>query len=152
LNAEVALVERILLYKRDLVELLSNFVNFSRFYAKKGATFQAGTLYLDARGCGLCIEVVDAAKHSVLATMAGTFLAYCDLARQGGEKQTVVAAFTGGDDDNLFVGRNGVFVDRKGRDWDATITKIIANPISVRQAFWSPYKKFFRFLEEQVAK
>src|SRR5262249_35886289 len=30
LNAEVALVERVLLYKRDLVELLNNYVNFSR--------------------------------------------------------------------------------------------------------------------------
>ena len=50
------------------------------------------------------------------------------------------------------VGRNGFFYDRKGRDWDATITKIIDNPISMRQAFWAPYKKLVRFIEEQVAK
>src|SRR5262249_39368082 len=49
-------------------------------------------------------------------------------------------------------GRNGVFYDRQGRDWDATIIKIIDNPISIRQAFWSPYKKFARLLEEQIAK
>jgi hypothetical protein len=45
-----------------------------------------------------------------------------------------------------------VFYDRKGQDWDATITKLIENPISVRQAFWSPYKKLVRMIEEQVAK
>jgi hypothetical protein len=28
-----------------------------------------------------------------------------------------------------------------GRDWDATITRIVDHPISLRQAFWSPYKK-----------
>jgi hypothetical protein len=50
------------------------------------------------------------------------------------------------------VGRNGVFFDRKGRDWDATITKIIDNPISIRQAFFSPYKKLVRMVEENVAK
>jgi hypothetical protein len=50
------------------------------------------------------------------------------------------------------VGRNGVFYDRQGRDWDATITKIVENPISIRQAFWSPYKKLVRLIEEQVAK
>jgi len=50
------------------------------------------------------------------------------------------------------VGRNGIFYDRHGRDWDATITKIVSNPISIRQAFWAPYKKFTRLLEEQVAK
>src|SRR5260370_11064870 len=49
-------------------------------------------------------------------------------------------------------GRNGVFYDRKGRDWDATITKIVDNPISIRQAFWAPYKKAARFIQEQIAK
>ncbi|HEX4474479.1 MAG TPA: hypothetical protein VH142_05330, partial [Polyangiaceae bacterium] len=58
----------------------------------------------------------------------------------------------GGDVDNLMVGRNGVFYDRKGDDWDATITKIIENPISVRQAFWAPYKRFLRLVEDQIAK
>jgi hypothetical protein len=65
---------------------------------------------------------------------------------------TIAAAFTGGDADNLMVGRNGVFYDRKGRDWDATITRIVDNPISIGQAFWSPYKKLVRLIEEQVAK
>src|SRR5947207_7706254 len=64
----------------------------------------------------------------------------------------IVAAFTAGDSDNLMVGRNGLFYDRKGRDWDATITKIVDNPISIRKAFWSPYKKFVRMIEEQIAK
>lgn len=50
------------------------------------------------------------------------------------------------------VGRNGVFYDRKGHDWDATITKIVENPISIQQAFWAPYKKLVRLIEEQVAK
>jgi hypothetical protein len=65
---------------------------------------------------------------------------------------TIAACFTQGDSDYLFVGRRGVFYDRQGRDWDAVITSIVENPISIRQAFWSPYKKFVRFIEEQVAK
>ena len=88
-----------------------------------------------------------------MAGLAGSYLAYCDCVRKGtGEKCQIVAAFTNGDADNLMVGRNGIFYDRKGRDWDATITKIIDNPISIRQAFWSPYKKLVRMIEEQVAK
>jgi hypothetical protein len=50
------------------------------------------------------------------------------------------------------VGRNGIFYDRLGRDWDATITKIIDNPISIRQAFWGPYKKAVRMVQEQISK
>ncbi len=88
-----------------------------------------------------------------MAGMAGTYLAYCDCVRKGsGEKLSIVAAFTGGDSDNLIVGRNGIFYDRAGRDWDATITKIVDNPISIRQAFWSPYKKLVRMIEERAAK
>jgi hypothetical protein len=64
----------------------------------------------------------------------------------------VVAIFSQGDDENLMVGRNGVFYDRKGLDYDATITKIVVNPISLRQAFWQPYKRFVRWVEEQIAK
>ena len=85
--------------------------------------------------------------------MARAYLLYCDCTRKGGgEKRSIVAAVTGGNTDNLMVGRNGVFCDRKGNDWDATVTKIVENPISIRQAFWSPYKSFVRMIEEQVAK
>jgi len=69
-----------------------------------------------------------------------------------GERLSIVAIFSQGDDENLMVGRNGIFYDRKGRDYDATISKIVANPISIRQAFFSPYKKLVRMIEEQAAK
>jgi len=97
--------------------------------------------------------VVDPAKHAMMASLAGAYLAYVDCLRKAtGQKMTVVAVFSQGDDENLMVGRNGVFYDRKGLDYDATITKIVANPISLRQAFWQPYKRFVRWVEEQIAK
>jgi hypothetical protein len=150
----IAAVDRLVRYNRDLFKLLNNFVSFRDFYRRKEkAIFQAGTLYLDQRSCDLCLPVEDAGRHSLMAALAGTYLAYCDCARKAtGEKMQIVAAFTDGDSDNLMVGRNGIFYDRKGRDWDATIAKIVDNPISIRQAFWSPYKKFVRAIEEQIAK
>ncbi|MDN5506911.1 MAG: hypothetical protein L0H10_24280 [Comamonas sp.] len=144
-------LEKLIRLQRDLLELLNNFVSFSRFYRREGAAFQAGTLFLDGRSCDLTVEVADAAAHSTLAAMAKTYLAYCECKREG-QKKTIVAAFTAGDVDFLFVGRNGVFYDRAGDDWDATIVKLIDNPTSIGQAFFSPYKKFLRMIEEQVAK
>src|SRR2546429_1459630 len=88
-----------------------------------------------------------------MAGLSGTYLAYCDCQRKAtNEKMQILAAFTNGDSDNLMAGRNGIFYDRKGRDWDATITKIVDNPISIRQAFWAPYKKAARMIHEQIAK
>jgi hypothetical protein len=150
----IAAVDRLVRYNRDLHKLLINFVNFKDFYDRGDpAVFQAGTLYLDQRSCELTMLVDDAAKHAAMAGLAGAYLAYCDCVRRStGEKRQIVAVFTNGDSDNLMVGRNGIFYDRQGRDWDATITKIIDNPISLRQAFWAPYKKFVRVIEEQIAK
>jgi len=153
-STSIANVEKLVRFVRDLHLLAINFVNFKDLYdGGEPAIFQCGTLYLDQRSCNLCITVEDAGKHSVMAGLAGAYLAYVDCVRKGtGEKLSIVAIFSQGDDDNLMVGRNGIFYDRKGKDFDATITKILANPISLRQAFWSPYKKFVRMIEEQVSK
>lgn len=145
-------LERLAHYVRDLLSLANNFVAFRDFYTRQGkASFQVGTLYLDGRSAELCVAVNDAARHATLATLSRMCLVYCDCTR-GAEKQSIAAAFTAGDSDQLMVSRNGVFYDRLGRDWDATITKIIDHPISLRQAFWSPYKRLARFIGEQLQK
>jgi hypothetical protein len=143
-------VERLVRYHRDLRALLHNFVNFADFYSHdRYAVFQAGTLYLDSRSTELCIRVDG---PNPLAAMSKAYIAYCTCTRAGSPPMVIAACFTQGDSDYLFVGRHGVFYDRAGRDWDAVITSIVDNPISIRQAFWSPYKKFIRFVEEQIAK
>jgi hypothetical protein len=148
----VAGMEKLVRLHRDLYKLCNNFVSFRDFYSKRDkGIFQAGTLYIDQRSCDLCVKVEDVAKHAAMAPLARTYLVYCECQREG-KKMTICAAFTAGDADHLMVGRNGIFYDRAGRDWDATITKIVDSPISVGQAFWAPYKKLLRFIEEQVAK
>ena len=145
-------LEKLAHYVRDLQALANNFVAFRDFYTRQGkASFQVGTLYLDGRSAELCVAVNDAGRHASLATLARMCLVYCDCKR-GGETLSVAAAFTAGDADQLMVGRNGVFYDRQGRDWDATINKIVEHPISLRQAFWSPYKRVARFISEQLQK
>ena len=146
----ISAVERLVRYHRDLRALLHNFVNFADFYSSsRDAIFQSGTLYLDSRSTELCIRV-DA--PNALAAMSKAYIAYCTCTRSGGTTMTIAACFTQGDGDYLFPGRRGVFYDRAGRDWDAVVASIVDNPISIRQAFWSPYKKFVRMIEEQVAK
>ena len=146
----VTTVETLLRYARDFRALLNNFVNFFDFYSPDQlAIFQAGTLYLDNRSTEFCVQV---AGPNPLAAMSKAYIAYVDCRRAGEAPIKVAACFTQGDSDYLFAGRNGIFYDRKGRDWDATIVSIADNPISIQQAFLSPYKKFLRFIEEQVAK
>lgn len=147
-------VEKLLRFNRDLFRLANNFVSFRSFYTgRERAVFQVGTLYLDGRSCELCVKVEDVNKHAAFAGASGVCLAYCECVRKGGaEKMNIAAAFTAGDSDFLTAGRNGVFYDRKGQDWNATIVRIVDHPISIRQAFWSPYKKLSRMISEQLQK
>ncbi len=151
-NESVRDLEKLVRLVRDLMTLANNFVSFTAFYMRTGkAIFQAGTLYLDSRSCELCVTVNDPGRHALLASQAGICLVYCDCVRAG-QKLVIAAAFTAGDSDQLRVGRNGVFYDARGQDWDATITRIVEHPISLRQAFWSPYKKLVRAISDQLEK
>lgn len=148
----IFLVDKLVRYYRDLFKLLKNYVTFYDLYSPDNeAIFQAGKLYIDQRCCDLCLKVTDMSKHNSLARTSGLCLIYCDC-YSAGMKMTIVAALTDGDIYNIEVGRNAIFYDRKGNHWDATIIKIIDNPISIRQAFWSPYIKVSRFISSQIEK
>ena len=154
LATTIAAVEKLVRFHRDIASFASNYVNFEDFYSRRQlATFQAGTLYLDQRSCNLTLKVEDIAKHAAMAGGSHAYLAYCECTRPGtAQKMSIVAAFTAGDSDFLSVGRNGLFYDRQGNDWDANIVKIVENPLSIRQAFFSPYKRLARFVEAQISK
>ncbi len=150
----ISSVDKLVRYCRYLHTFINNFVAFRDFYGlKKKAIFQAGTLYLDGRSCELCVKVDDINSHVNLANLSSIYLVYCNCVRRGGtDKMTIAAAFTAGDSDQLMVGRNGVFYDRKGQDWDATVVRVIEHPISIRQAFWSPYKQASKLISEMIMK
>jgi hypothetical protein len=152
--ANVDALERLVRYQRDLVTLLRNFVTLSDFYGGADkAIFQAGTLYLDQRSCELVLRVSDMAKHASMAPFSGCYLVYCQCVRAGAGPITIVAALTGGEVDELMVpGRNGVFYDRDGNDWRATVVKVVEQPVSIRQAFWSPYRRIGSLIENQIRK
>ncbi|MBX3705604.1 MAG: hypothetical protein KF911_03140 [Pseudomonadales bacterium] len=150
--ATIDAVERLVRYHRDLVTLLRNFVTLSDFYGgRQKAIFQAGTLYLDQRSCELVLRVSDMGAHANMAPFSGCYLVYCTCERAGSAPITIAAALTGGEVDELMVpGRHGVFYDRAGRDWKATVVRIVEQPVSIRQAFWSPYRRVGTFIENQI--
>lgn len=148
-------LRKMLLLRRDFLELLKNFVSFEEFYTLgEKAIFQCGTLYIDGRACELCLKVLDIAKHGTMASLSQCYLVYCDCTKRGNSdaKMQIAALVSNGSTDNIIVGRNGVFYDRQGYDWDATVVKIIENPVSIRQAFFSPYKRLMRMIQERIAK
>ena len=149
-------LRKLLLLHRDFYRLLRNFVTLEDFYDQDEATiasFQAGTLIIDQRACHLCIRVHDMSKHDAQAPLSGMYLLYCNcINKKTGKTLQIVAAMTQGEIKNLSIGKNAVFYDNDGLDYDATVTKIIDNPISIRQAFWTPYRKLANWIEEKSNK
>ena len=153
-TAGVQLVDKLLHLTRDFYTLLKNYVSFQDFYnVEKKAIFQCGTLVIDQRTCDFCVKVADAAALTAQAPKSGMFLVTCAVtSKVYNESYSIMAAVTVGDVDDLFVGKNCIFYDRKGRDFDARVTAIIDNPISIPQAMWRPYKKMIKLIEDNIEK
>ena len=152
----IEMVGKFLYIYRDFYRLLRNFVTLHDFYDKSkkvNAVFQSGRLIIDQRECRFCMKVADMGKHTSMAPASGMYLVYCDCTTkiQPG-KLAIVAAVTVGDIGDLSVGKNAIYYDNTGVVWDAVITKIIDNPISVGQAFWSPYRRMANTIENLINK
>ena len=154
--ANIDMVDKFLHILRDFYRLVRNFVTLHDFYDKDrkvSAIFQSGRLIIDQRECRLCMKVSDMGKHNASAATSGMFLVYCDCTTKTKPgKLTIVAAVTVGEIGDLIVGKNAVYYDNAGLEWDAVITKIVDNPISVAQSFWSPYRRMAKTVENLINK
>ena len=152
--ANIDMVTKFLYVFRDFYRLLRNFVTLHDFYDKDvQAIFQSGRLIVDQRECRFCMQVADAGKHNATAASSGMFLVYCDCTTKTKPgKLQIVAAVTVGEIGDLVVGKNAVYYDNAGVEWDAVITKIIDNPISITQSFWSPYRRMAKVVENLINK
>lgn len=152
----IEMVDRFLHIYKDFYRLLRNFVTLVDFYDKDKSTvaiFQSGTLLIDQRACRFCMKVADMGKHNASAATSGMYLLYCDCTTKSVPGTLkIVAAVTVGDVGEFIVGKNGVYYDNAGVEWDAVITKIVDNPISVAQAFWSPYRRMATAVENLINK
>ena len=152
----IDLVHKFMFMFRDFYRLLCNYVTFQDFYTKDKkvkAIFQSGRLLIDQRECRMCMNVADMAKHNTMAPASGMYLVYCDCSNKASAvKRSIVAAVTVGDVGDLFVGKNAIYFDNDGMMWDAVITKIVDNPISIGQAFWSPYRRMATTVENLINK
>jgi hypothetical protein len=145
--------EKYLRYRLHLGEFLDNFVDMGRLYDGTGAMFQTGVLRIDAREMKLCFHVDNEAAHSALAGKSECCVIYLKLSRPAEKAQrSICAVVTAGKVGSLYVGRNGVFYDRDGKDWLATVTKVVESQVSLAEAFWSPWKKLGESVSEMVRK
>jgi len=135
--------ERVLRYKTGLPEFLRNYLGMEDLYSlERQAVFQVGTLRIDAKELNLCFHVADEAAHAALAAQSKCCILYLKLRRPSEDAtRHICAVVTAGHVGGLYVGRNGVFQDRDGKDWEAVVTRIVEAQVSLAEAFWLPWRK-----------
>ena len=145
-------VDKLLCLSHNFYRFLNNYVVLADFYdTSKWAIFQAGRLYIDQRSTDLCVKVAGPAPE--ISSLSGMYILYCACKSDKlGKAFNIAAVLTDGDVDGLRAGKNAVFYDREGNDYTAQVVAIVENPISIRQAFWSPYKKVARMVSDRIDK
>ena len=145
-------VDKLLHLFHNFYDFLNNYVVFADFYdPDRKAMFQAGRLYVDQRSTDLCVRVDG--PNPDISSLSGMYILYCACKSDRlGKTMNIAAVLTDGDVDGLRPGKHAVFYDRDGNDWSAVVTSIVDNPISLRQAFWSPYKKAGRWISDKIDK
>jgi hypothetical protein len=145
-------VDKVLRLNKYFYRFLNNYVVLADFYDPgRIAMFQAGKLYIDQRCTELCVKV--AGPSPEISSLSGMYILYCACTSEKlGKSFNIAAVLTDGDVDGLREGKNAVFYDRDGNDYTAKVVAIVDNPISIRQAFWAPYKKVARMINDKIDK
>ena len=148
-------LEKLILYQRWLMVLANNFVSFADLYNPNArALFEMGTLVIDERQITFTMGVRDRQAHKKISQRSLMYLLYVEVTgRQDKDiKFEIVAPVTSGSSEGLCIGKRGIFFTVDGREWDAEVVDIVANPISVWESVKAPFQKSADFARKQIEK
>jgi hypothetical protein len=148
----IRLVEKVILYQANMIDLVNNFVSFPYLYdAEQRAMFEMGSLVMDSRRFNLAVKSDNRAEHARVAASSNMFVLYVEIVpRDASKKYEVALPITSGGKGNLCVGKRGVFCDINGNLCDARVVHIIENPISIREAIVSPFRRLGAMLTGKI--
>jgi len=148
----IRLLEKVILYQAGIIDLVNNFVSFPHLYDPQNrAMFEMGSLVMDGRRFNFAVKVENRKEHVEVAKTSNMFVMYVEVVpRDQDTRYEVAIPVTSGGKGNLCLGKRGVFFDIDGREHDARIVHIIENPISYREALFSPFQRLVRILTGKI--
>ena len=152
---EISNVEKLILYKRWMLEFVNNCVSFPALYnPERNALLEMGKLIIGGRVMTFTVDVKDRAKHKKVAKDSLLYLLYLEISRfsDQSKKFEVAAAVTSGNAQGFYLGKRGIFYTPDGTIWDAVIVDIVENPVSLTESAKEPFKKIGQLISKQVEK
>ncbi len=145
-------LERLLLYQRWLLTLANNFISMPDLYLpKRRALVEKGTLILGGRRYQLSVLVTHHDTHFALNSQGTTCTLYVKVEpKEGTEGFEVAIPVTRGRSTELNVGKRGVFYDIEGKEYDAIVTHLIRQPVSLWESMTMPLERIGRFITSKI--
>ncbi|TVQ18357.1 MAG: hypothetical protein EA382_17795, partial [Spirochaetaceae bacterium] len=133
---------RLALFQQNLLRFANSFVSCPDLYhADRRAAFEAGTLYVGGYAMTFAVKVANRQFHAETARTSNIFVVYASVYRDAPPAYEVAVPVTNGTGRRLFRGKQGMFVDTVGREWNAEIVDIVVNPIGLMEAVGRPFRR-----------
>jgi hypothetical protein len=145
-------LERLILYQRWLLTFANNFISMPDLYsAKKPALYERGSLVLGGRKYTLSVLAQPRAAHAALTSQGTTCILYVKVTpRDGTDGYEVAVPVTRGNSTGLEVGKRGIFHDVEDKEYDAIVTQVVRQPVSLWESMTMPFQRIGRFITSKV--
>lgn len=155
-RADLAALERLLLYQTWLLPFVDSFVTCRGLYQPDTqALFEWGTLVLDGRWFKLAVRVPDAERHESFTRRGALCVMYVEVGQGEHDwEYEVVVPITAGTLGFVREGMWGVFFEHTGRERHARVRRLVIHPISLGDALLRPFRtlaELVRSLEGRVS-
>jgi len=150
------LVRKVIICQTNLREFLNNFINMEALFSPEKRSFiLAGKLVMNGYNFHMCMIVHDVAAHKKIAATSNVCVMYINVTTGTApavKSMTLAVAVTAGTMRRLFVGKSGVFYTPDGLIWDAVVTDLIQQPVSLKEAILMPFYRIGDIIQTQAEK
>ena len=150
------IVRKVIICQTNLREFLNNFINMEALFSPDKRSFiLAGKLVMNGYNFHMCMIVHDVAAHKKIAATSNVCVMYINATTgtaPATKSMTLAVAVTAGTMRRLFIGKSGVFYTPDGLIWDAVITDLIQQPVSLKEAILMPFYRIGDIIQKQAEK
>lgn len=150
------LVRKVIICQTNLREFLNNFINMEALFSPEKRSFiLAGKLVMNGFNFHMCMIVHDVAAHKKIAATSNVCVMYITATTGTApavKTMNLAVAVTAGTMRRLFVGKSGVFYTPDGLIWDAVVTDLIQQPVSLKEAILMPFYRIGDIISSQAEK
>lgn len=143
-------LEKLILFQKWLLTFANSFIAMTDLYdPQRTALFEYGRLVVAGRNFRLAVRVPDHDAHVKVAENASMCLAYVRVEGKDTDYEVVVP-ITAGTAEGIHAGKRGLFYDLDGREFDAIITHVVSQPVSLWEAMTQPFLRIGSFVRARV--